>query len=309
MIICLGPTPAVQKTMAFDRLAIDAVNRTGDVAQYASGKSINAARVLHTLGAQVFCTGFCGGMSGTFLAADLDRADIAHRFIHVAPSTRTCITLVDRTAHTATELIEEAKPVETSDYDQLFQALESLLPEANGVILSGSLTPVAPVDFYARCVEAVIAGDKPVLLDATGEPLRDSLAKKPTVVKPNRTELSATVGLPTETDAQLKAAMMQLLASGPKWAVVTGGSKATVVSDGVGFWTISTPKVEVVSPIGSGDSFAAGLMAGIVAGQSVPEACRLAAACGSANAMTDRAGYLSREVVERLVSEVQVTEF
>jgi tagatose 6-phosphate kinase len=104
-----------------------------------------------------------------------------------------------------------------------------------------------------------------------------------------------------QTDDELKSAIQKLLAMGPKWAVVTDGAKETVVSDGAGFWKISTPKVEVVSPIGSGDSFAAGLMAGLTAGQTVPQACRLAAACGAANAMTDRAGHLEKSVVDRLL--------
>lgn len=309
MIICLGPTPAVQKTMTFDHLAIDAVNRTGEIAQYASGKSINAARVLHTLGVAVCCTGFAGGDTGTFLLKDLNQTGIAQRFVEVETSTRTCITLVDRAGRTATELIEESKPVGTGAYDRLLDALHALLPGSDGVVLSGSLTPGAPLDFYARCVTAAVAAGKPVLLDATGEPLRRALASGPTVIKPNRTELSQTVGMPTETDEQIKAAILQLLSKGPKWAVVTGGAKETVVSDGMGFWKISTPKVDVVSPIGSGDSFAGGLMAGMVAGRSVPEACRLAAACGSANAMTERAGHLERSVVEELEATVEVVAF
>ncbi len=295
--------------MTFDRLTIDEVNRTGDVAQYASGKSINAARVLHTLGLPVLCTGFSGGDTGTFLRNDLEEAGIAERFVDVDAPTRTCITLVDRAGGTATELIEESKPVDADDYELLLQIFRASLAESAGVILSGSLTQGGPVHFYAQCVEAAIAVGQPVLLDATGEPLRQALASKPTVIKPNRSELSQTVGMPTETDEQIKAAILQLLSKGPKWAVVTGGSKETVVSDGTGFWRVSTPKVQVVSPIGSGDSFAGGLMAGIVAGQSVPDACKLAAACGSANAMTARAGHLRRETVEELLKEVQVTKF
>jgi tagatose 6-phosphate kinase len=309
MIICLGPTPAVQKSMTFDRLTIDAVNRTGNVSQYASGKSINAARVLYTLGVTVCCTGFSGGDTGTFLLADLESVGIAHRFVQVSAPTRMCITLVDRAGQTATELIEESKPVEPAAYAQLLEVLRSLLPESDGVVLSGSLTPGAPADFYARCVAAVVSAGKPVLLDATGEPLRQALASGPTVIKPNRSELSQTVGTPTDTDDQLKSAIVQLLSKGPKWAVVTAGAKETVVSNGVHFWKIGSPKVDVVSPIGSGDSFAAGLMAGIVAGQSVPDACRLAAACGSANAMTDKAGHLSRGIVEELAARVQVAPF
>ena len=182
--------------------------------------------------------------------------------VQVDPATRMCITLVDRSAGTATELIEESKPPAACAYEQLISTLRELLPRAAGVMLCGSLPPGAPTNFYADCVSAVVTAGRIVLLDATGEPLRRALGSHPTIIKPNRSELSQTVGAPVETDAELKSAITQLLSMGPKWAVVTNGSKETVASDGTAFWTISTPSVKVISAIGSGDSFAAGLMAG-----------------------------------------------
>src|SRR2546423_6749529 len=108
MIIFLGTTPAWQRTMTFARLQIDAVNRATEVVEYASGKNINAARVGRTIGEDVIATGLLGGDRGRLIRADLDRAGVAHDFIDVAPETRMCTTGVDRSARTATELLEEA---------------------------------------------------------------------------------------------------------------------------------------------------------------------------------------------------------
>ena len=309
MILTLGTTPAVQRSMVFDRLVLDGVNRTHDVQQYASGKSINAARVLKTLGNDVSCTGFVGGDSGEFLLDDLDKSDIAHSFIRVEQSTRLCITLIDRGNSAATELIEESQPVAEHVYDQLLAKLRELLPDASAVLLCGSLPPDAPQDFYARCVNAAVSTGKLVLLDATGLPLQLALASRPTIIKPNRQELSQTVKVAVESDLELKSAIAALIAMGPQWAVVTNGSKDTVASDGKSFWRISSPKIEVVSAIGSGDAFAAGLIAGISTGQTIPHACQLAAACGAANAMTSMAGHVNPGDVNRLLKDVSISEF
>jgi tagatose 6-phosphate kinase len=257
----------------------------------------------------VLSTGFVGGDSGEFLVTGLDDADIEHHFVRVEAATRWCITLVDRSANTATELIEESRAVPAGCYERLLATQEELLARAGGLLLSGSLPPGAPVDFYARCVAAGIKAGKPVLLDATGEPLRMALSAHPTIIKPNRSELSQTTGAPVESEAELKSAICQLLSRGAKWAVVTAGAQETVASDADHFWKISTPRVQVVSPIGSGDSFAAGLMAGVSQGQTVPQACRLAAACGAANAMTARAGHLNKSDVDALIQQVSVSEF
>src|SRR5205814_1893207 len=104
-----------------------------------------------------------------------------------------------------------------------------------------------------------------------------------------------------------KDAVRQLIAAGPRWCAVTAGGGKTIVSDGQSFWQISSPRVPVISPIGSGDSFAAGLTAAIVAGDPVPQACRLATACGAANAMTAFSGHLKKEDVELLLPQIAVT--
>ncbi len=141
MIICLGTTPAVQKTMTFNRVAIDAVNRAQSVQQYASGKSINAARVLHTLRQEVVATGFVGGDTGKFIAADLERVGLRHDFVSVDIDTRMCITVVDRGAGSATELIEESPAVAAEAYDALLRKVRGLIFGAKVIVLSGTLPP------------------------------------------------------------------------------------------------------------------------------------------------------------------------
>src|SRR5687767_2814604 len=109
MILCVGTTPVMQRTIVFPRLQIDAVNRAVEVHETASGKSINVARVAHTLGEEVLATGFLGGDSGKFIRADLSSARIAHDFVEVTPKTRMCVTVMDESSGHATELVEEAQ--------------------------------------------------------------------------------------------------------------------------------------------------------------------------------------------------------
>jgi 1-phosphofructokinase family hexose kinase len=298
MILCLGTTPTVQRTMIFQRLTLNAVNRAMEVRQTASGKSLNVARTLHTLGRDPLACGFLGGDTGKFMRQDLDGCGIAHDFVSVAPPTRTCTTVIDRAAATATELIEEPAPLGEADYVALLSNLRRHLPRAQALVLSGSLPPGAPQDFYADCVRAAAAVT--VILDATGAPLAQALAARPTVVKPNRAELAQTMGIRIETPQQLHDAMRRLAGQGPTWVVVTLGADGVAACDGKSIWQIAAPPVSAVSTIGCGDAFAAGLAAALCDGRSVPEACVLGAACGGANALNIPAGHARREDIERL---------
>src|SRR3954454_21160683 len=129
MILCLGTTPTVQKTLTFDRVEIDAVNRAKSVLAYASGKSINVAKILHILGRDALAVGILGGDSGEFIRHDLDRMGVRHDFLTVNPPTRTCTTVVDQSTKTATELVEESSPVPATVYDQLIEKLNALIAE------------------------------------------------------------------------------------------------------------------------------------------------------------------------------------
>lgn len=308
MILCLGTTPTIQRTMAFERLKLDAVNRAADVRESASGKSINVALTLRTLGEEVLATGFLGGESGRFMRRQLDGAKISHEFIEVGPPTRTCVTVLDRATGVATELVEETKPAELRAYAELLKVVDANLWRCRVFVLSGSLPPGAPQDFYARCTQLARTAKVPVVLDGRGEPLRHALAEKPTVVKPNRHELAETVDIPVDTDEGLRSAIRELLARGPAWAVITDGPRDVIASDGTTFWRITPPKITPVNPIGSGDAFAAGMAFAITQGKGLEDACRLGAACGAANALSSPPGYLQIEDVSALLGRVIVTK-
>ena len=306
MILCLGTTPTLQRTMTFRRVRIDDVNRAISVSQYASGKSINAARVLHALGKETLATGFLGGDSGKFMRADLDRAQVAHDFLEVTPPTRLCITVVDEEAGTATELVEEAAVVEHKAYARLLHELDANLWRAKAVVLSGSLPPEAPPDFYADCARKCASEKIPVVLDARGEPLKATLPFKPFIVKPNRDELAQTVGAPVDSDQSLRAAMQKMIEMGAQWVAITLGKEGCLLSNGNDFWHIHAPVVKAVSAVGSGDSFAAGLAAGIAQGDAIPQACALGSACGAANALTPLAGQLHLSDVKTLLAQIHI---
>ena len=150
MIVTLSTTPALQRTMTFESLAIDSVNRAASVHEYASGKGINVARVVHTLGQSCAATGFLGGDSGAFCRHDMDAAGMGHDFVTVAGKTRMCVTL-DRSQEPNRDRVDRgSRAVTQSDAAKLFVKLELLLQHARVFVLSGTVAPGCGDDFYAR---------------------------------------------------------------------------------------------------------------------------------------------------------------
>lgn len=291
--------------MVFHRLVLDAVNRTATALDGAAGKSVNVAKVLQALGEQPVALGFIGGDRGTFLKAQLDARGIEHDFVLVAPRTRQCLTLVDESAGTHTELVEESQPVTLADYQKLEVLVQRRIDECRAIVLSGSLTPGGPLDFYLRCAQLARAAKILSVIDAQGTPLATALRAGPGLVKPNRQELAATVGHDLKDDAAVMSAMWELRERGAQRVVVTAGSEPTLAFDGRHYWRIAPPVVDAKNPIGSGDAFTAGLVWRLLHGDDLGEACRWASAAGAANALTLMPGEVERAHVEQWVKSVK----
>jgi tagatose 6-phosphate kinase len=143
-------------------------------------------------------------------------------------------------------------------------------------------------------------------VDAQGAALIEALKASPGVVKPNRSELAATVGHKLSNEREVMSAVRELRERGAQRVVITAGKEPAWAFDGARFWRIHAPKITAVNPIGSGDAFTAGLVWRLLRGDDLGEACRWASAAGAANALTLMAGEVRLKDVQRLSAEVKV---
>jgi tagatose 6-phosphate kinase len=305
-ILCIGTTPAVQRVMVFPKLAVGAVNRAATTIDGAAGKSVNVAKVLHALGECVVATGFLGGARGEFVRNVLRERGIALAFIPVGEQTRQCTTVIDESAGAQTELVEESRPVAPDNYEKLMRFLRRRVQGCRAVVMSGTLTPGAPAHFYFECTRLARAAGVLSVVDALGSALLKTLKASPSLVKPNRAELAATVGREVKTEAAVVSGMRELRELGAERVVVTAGKEPTLAFDGRNVWRVHTPRIPAVNPIGSGDAFTAGLVWRLLRGDDLGEACRWASAAGAANALTLMAGEVERAEVDRLAKRTVV---
>jgi tagatose 6-phosphate kinase len=306
MILCVGTTPALQRVLMFRVLRLNAVNRAVTTLEGPSGKSVNVAKVLKALGEAPVAVGFRGGERGEKLHRQLRALQIELDFVTVAAETRQCVTVMDESAGTVTELVEEGRPVTSADYAQLDASIRRHMRGCRAVVFSGTLAPGGPADFHSRYVRLANETEAITVVDAQGLALNDALKAQPVLVKPNRLELATTVGRELPDEDAVFAAMRELHARGTRWVVVTAGKDPVLAFDGRDGWRIRPPQIVAVNPIGSGDAFAAGLVWRLVRGDDLGEACRWGAAAGAANALTPLAGELKRADVERLAAAVQI---
>ena len=246
MILCIGPTPAEQRVMVFRTLILNEVNRATTTLDGPAGKSTNVAKALAALGERPVATGFLGGTRGERLRKALEARGIGHDFSE-AGQTRQCVTVIDESNGTQTELVEESQPIAVADYDRLEGIVRDRVKDCRAVIMSGTLTPGGPVDFYFRCTQLANSAGALSVVDAHGVPLIEAIRARPGIVKPNRLELASTLGLELGAESSLISAMRELHERGAERVVVTAGKQPSLAFDGRVLWRILPPRRQPLS--------------------------------------------------------------
>ncbi|MBI1348829.1 hexose kinase [bacterium] len=298
VILVAGLTPAWQQILTFDHLQIGEVNRAAQVTACASGKVLNVGCALHHLGAKSHTLCPIGGTTGELIRQDFATLGIPTTWTDTQTTTRVCTTLLDQGTGQTTELVENSAALTTAELDAYVAAYAQLVPQADFVVLSGSLPQTTPRDFYTRLLDVTSCR---VLLDVRGPELQACLKYQPWLVKPNREELAATVGRPLSNREDLIAAMQTLREAGAQHVIVSDGPRTLLAAGPAGIADFSTLQVKTVNPIGCGDCLAAGLAVAAVEQKSWSEIVRFGIAAAAENAAHLLPARFSRSDVDTRV--------
>jgi len=308
VIITVTLNTAIDKTYRVENFVLDRVHRPSEERSTAGGKGINVARVLKELGREPLATGFVGGCNGEKIVEGLDSEGIPHDFVTIAEESRVCIAIVDPATGTQTEVNENGPNVTPEEWQALRAKVESLLPKAEFLVLSGHAPPGAPDGFYADLIELGRSQAVKTVLDANGAQLKEGIAAGPYMVKPNVRELSSLRGRELLTLEEILHAAKALVAAGTSIVIVTMGRAGCVATDGKRAWQATPPEIPFASAVGSGDALVAACLDAMLSGLDILEAIRAGTAAGAANAMTFGAGFVTKESIIGLRDKVRVTE-
>ena len=217
------------------------------------GKGINVARWLALRGAQVSCGGLLGADNAVQFEQELARCGIGDAFVRVPGATRRNEMIV--TPEGSFKLNRPAFPGLRLDGLDVLGNLEMLEDLEGGryvAILSGSLPPAVPKDFYAAATRALKACGWIVALDASGEALRLGVAAGPDLIKPNADECEALIGFVPKTPDDFRRATEALRAHAAHVIISDGGAGAWFDGE-----FVAAPQVDVLDTTSAGDTLLA----------------------------------------------------
>ncbi|MFE4894995.1 hexose kinase [Peribacillus butanolivorans] len=291
MILAVTMNPSVDISYAVDRFKFDDVNRVETVRKTAGGKGLNVARVIAQMEEEVLSTGVLGGTIGDYIVQELNKSNIPNDFLKIKNESRNCIAIIHEGMQT--EILESGPTLSKEEGTAFLEKFECLLTTASLVTISGSLPKGLPTHYYRKMVEISRNKGKPVIVDSSGESLKQVLIheKKPFAIKPNTAELSQLLDFEAEAGIiDLKQMLNHEIFKG---IVVSMGDKGALVRHWDDYYQVTIPKIDVVNPVGSGDATVAGLAVALNRNQTVESVLKTAMTTGMLNTMEAVTGFIN----------------
>lgn len=305
MILCITPNPAIDRTLLLPKLELGNVHRARESFAAAGGKGLNVARAIRTLGGQPLCMGFAGGHSGQLLADLAQKEGLRAAWTWTEAETRTCTILVSDDQD-ATVINEPGTPVSALDWQQLQQDIKSQLALVNLVCISGSLPPNSSSEDFGDLLSVLITAGKQAWVDSSGASLKTAIANPAICVKVNADEFGEALGMELNDFSSAGGALDRLGKEAPAACVITLGSEGALLAVGKKRWSAQGPSINVISTVGSGDSFLGGFVAELDRSGDWLEALRSGVAAGAANALSAGGGRFALQDFQALREQVQM---
>src|SRR5437016_12248739 len=202
---------AIDQTVRVDNFRTNSVNR-GQVIRFdASGKGVNVAAFLADYGHDTAVTGYLGQANVAIFEQFFASKGIDDYFVRIPGNTRINVKVVDEVNQQTTDINMPGQTAPQEAMSTLLATIEQLANFCDWFVLSGSLPPDVPTTIYATIIAQLKRKNKHVILDTSGEALREGIQAGPTVVKPNIEELQHLVGHSLTTEAEIQHAAHQLL--------------------------------------------------------------------------------------------------
>ena len=269
------------------------------------GGGLNVSRAIHRLGGSSKALFMAGGPTGEMLDQLVEDEGVDYQSIPIGGWTRENLIVFEESSEQQFRFGMPGPEIAESEWQRCLDEIAGADPIPDFIVASGSLAPGLPDDFYGR-LAAAQEQDAKLIVDTSGEALRQAVDAGVYLIKPNVGEFQDLVGEELTDEQHQREAAQDLIERGCCQVIVISlgrGGAHIVTADGSEH--LRTPTVPIRSKVGAGDSMVAGIVLGLARDMELADAVRCGVAAGAAAVMTEGTELCRREDTERLFDEMR----
>lgn len=304
-VITITFNPAIDKSTSVAALIPEKKLVCASPLYEPGGGGVNVARAIKKLGGQAVAIYLSGGCSGELFRELLGKESVETIEVAAQESIRENFIVFETSTSQQYRFGMPGPFIQETEWKACLAAIEKI-QGAEYIVASGSLSPGIPTDIFARI--AVICRRKKIKLvvDTSGEALKQAVAEGVFLIKPNLGELAYLAGKEELNIEQVDDMARAVMDNGKCEAVVVsmGGAGAMLVTKDMA-QQIVPPAVKRKSTVGAGDSMVAGIVLSLSKGKNLVDAVQYGVACGTAATMNPGTELCRKEDAEHLYKLIQ----
>jgi 6-phosphofructokinase 2 len=258
------------------------------------------------MGGETVAFGLVGGHEGHTLTSLLFAEGVPASFTPISEDPRACFIITDTTSEQQTRISPPGPHIRVEETRRLLSQMWQLKHKPDMLVCGGSVPPGVPADIYTIIINEARVQGIPTILDSSGDYLREGVKARPYLIKPNVMEAEELLGGRLTTEDDIIQAGRHIVSMGVEIAVISRADKGLIAVSASEVIRAVPPQVTVVSTVGAGDCTVAGLALKLAQGASLMEACRLAAAMGTAAVLSAGTGLAKKSQVEKLLPQIKI---
>lgn len=284
-IVTITFNPAIDKSATVPVLIPERKLRCTTPVYEPGGGGTNVARAVKKLGGDVTAVFLAGGCTGKMFNKLLAEEFIRSVMIEIQDSTRENLTVFEKSSAKQYRFAMPAPEITGGEWANCLTRIENL-SGFRYLVASGSLPPNIPPDLFSRLAWLAKREKARLIIDTSGDALKQAANQGAYLLKPNLKELASMVG-----EDELKP---QMVAEAGKTIIGKGTCEVLIISMGpLGARLITkdldlqivAPPVKILSTVGAGDSMVAGIVLSLSRKRNLVEAVQFGVACGTAATM------------------------
>ena len=304
-IITVTFNPAIDKSTSVPVLIPEKKLKCALPVYEPGGGGINVARAIKKLGGEATAIYLAGGCTGKTFTQLLTDESVDSIVTATKESTRENLIVLDTASNLQYRFGMPGQEISEPEWQQCLQSIEQIT-DVEYIVASGSLSPGIPTDIFARIALIARKKNARLIVDTSGEALKEAVAAGVYLIKPNLGELSMLLGKEELNIELVDDAAKEVIEKGNCEVVVVsmGPAGAMLVTKELAL-QIMPPAVKRKSTVGAGDSMVAGIVLSLTRNKSLTEAVQYGVACGTAATMNAGTELCRKEDAEHLYKLIQ----
>lgn len=304
MVYTLTANPSLDYVIKIHQFRTGETNRSQEEKIFAGGKGLNVAVVLNNFGVPVKTFAITAGFTGEEWIRLVEEYGVSAQVVKLDEGETRINVKMKATEETE---INAVGPVVPKDkIQELYQLLDQIT-ENDWLCISGKVSKGMEPSAYADMMRYLEDKHCRIVVDATGELLRQTLPFHPYLIKPNMAELKEIGNTCIDSLEDVRQCAKRLIRMGAQNVLVSLGKDGALWVGGDGTeYLAEAPSGKVKNSVGCGDAMIAAFIYAIGNGEEIEQAFRLAISAGSASAFSEN--LATKDEVYAILKDVKRKE-